>query len=225
MEGAIKMVDLHTHTLLSDGVLIPSELVRRAIVKGYKIIGLTDHVDSSNIDFVLPRLIKVASDLNKVWGEKIKIIPGVEITHVPLQLIPELMTYARKEGNVLVIVHGESPVEPVIEGTNKVAIESGADILAHPGWIDEDLARLAKQKGVYLELTARNGHNEANKHVLEIARSTGAPLVFNTDAHQPDDLMTEKQFKIILEEDLNMTGSEIEQLKANACNLAARFIK
>ena len=225
MEGAIKMVDLHTHTLLSDGVLIPSELVRRAIVKGYKIIGLTDHVDSSNIDFVLPRLIKVASDLNKVWGGRIKVIPGVEITHVPLQLIPELMTYARKEGNVLVIVHGESPVEPVIEGTNKVAIESGADILAHPGWIDEDLARLAKQKGVYLELTARNGHNEANKHVLEIARSTDAPLVFNTDAHEPDDLMTEKQFKIILEEDLNMTGSEIEQLKTNAYNLATRFIK
>ena len=147
------MIDLHTHTLLSDGALIPSELVRRAMVKGYEIIGLTDHVDSSNIDFVLPRLIKVASDLNKVWGEKIKVIPGVELTHVPLQLVPELITYARNQGNVLVIVHGESPVEPVIEGTNEVAIESGADILAHPGWIDENLARLAKRNGVYLELT------------------------------------------------------------------------
>ncbi|HDI45842.1 MAG TPA: histidinol phosphate phosphatase domain-containing protein [Candidatus Omnitrophica bacterium] len=219
------MIDLHTHTLLSDGALIPSELVRRAMVKGYEIIGLTDHVDSSNIDFVLPRLIKVASDLNKVWGEKIKVIPGVELTHVPLQLVPELITYARNQGNVLVIVHGESPVEPVIEGTNEVAIESGADILAHPGWIDENLARLAKRNGVYLELTARNGHNKANKHVLEIARCTEAPLVFNTDAHEPDDLMPERQFKMILEEDLNMTQKEIEQLKMNAYNLAARFIK
>ncbi len=219
------MIDLHTHTLLSDGALIPSELVRRAMVKGYEIIGLTDHVDSSNIDFVLPRLIKVADDLNKVWGEKIKVIPGIEITHVPLQLIPELITYARNQGNVLVIVHGQSPIEPVIEGTNKVAIESGADILAHPGWIDEDLARLAKQNGVYLELTARSGHNKANKHILQKARSTGALLVFNTDAHEPDDLLTEKQFKMILEEDLNMTQKEIEQLKTNAYNLAARFIK
>ncbi|HEY3347739.1 MAG TPA: PHP domain-containing protein, partial [Nitrospirota bacterium] len=47
------MIDLHTHTLFSDGVLIPAELVRRAEVKGYEAIGLTDHADSSNIDFIV----------------------------------------------------------------------------------------------------------------------------------------------------------------------------
>ncbi|MEK7309147.1 MAG: PHP domain-containing protein, partial [Nitrospirota bacterium] len=30
------MIDLHTHSLLSDGVLLPSELIRRAYVIGYK---------------------------------------------------------------------------------------------------------------------------------------------------------------------------------------------
>jgi len=218
------MIDLHTHTLLSDGALIPSELVRRAMVKGYKIIGLTDHVDSSNIDFVLPRVIKVADDLNCAWGDRIKVIPGVEITHVPLQLIPELVKYAKSQGKVLVVVHGESPVEPVIEGTNKVAIESRADILAHPGWIDDEIAKMAKEKGVYLELTARSGHDKANRHILDVARRNNAPMVFNTDAHDPDDLVTERQFKLILEEGLNLASQEIEQLRENSRQLARKFI-
>ena len=43
------MIDLHTHTTFSDGELIPSELVRRAEVLGYKAIGITDHADYTNI--------------------------------------------------------------------------------------------------------------------------------------------------------------------------------
>ena len=63
-------------------------------------------------------------------------------------------------------MHGESPVEPVIEGTNRAGIEAGADILAHPGNITEEDARLAAEKGVYLEITARAGHSETNQHVI-----------------------------------------------------------
>ena len=64
------MIDFHTHTIFSDGELVPSELVRRALVNGYEAIALTDHVDSSNIDFVLPRIVKVAEQLNKYWSIK-----------------------------------------------------------------------------------------------------------------------------------------------------------
>ena len=59
------MIDFHTHTLFSDGILVPSELVRRAEVMGYRAIGLTDHVDSSNLEFVVPRIVRVAQELNK----------------------------------------------------------------------------------------------------------------------------------------------------------------
>jgi len=51
------MIDLHTHTLFSDGVLLPAELARRAQVLGYQALAMTDHVDSSNLEFVLPRLV------------------------------------------------------------------------------------------------------------------------------------------------------------------------
>ena len=59
------MIDLHTHTVLSDGALIPAELVRRAEISGYKAIGLTDHVDSGTMEIVLTQLIKASKDLNR----------------------------------------------------------------------------------------------------------------------------------------------------------------
>ena len=218
------MIDLHTHTFLSDGALLPSEMVRRAFVCGYEVIALTDHADSSTIDFVVPRLVKAAKDLNRFWGRDIKVIPGVEVTHVPLELIPELIGYARGKGKVLVVVHGESPVEPVIEGTNKAAIKAGADILAHPGWIDNETALLAYENDVYLELTARLGHREGNKHVYETAKKVGAKLVFNSDAHSEDDLLNDIQIKTVLEENLGLTPQEVEQIQNNSLELAKKFI-
>ncbi|MBC2695041.1 MAG: PHP domain-containing protein, partial [Desulfobacteraceae bacterium] len=70
------MIDLHTHTIFSDGVLIPSELVRRAEFIGLKGIGLTDHGDFSNIDFIVPRIVAIAEKLNSVLS--IKVVPGIE---------------------------------------------------------------------------------------------------------------------------------------------------
>ncbi len=190
------MIDLHTHTLLSDGDLLPSELVRRAYVAGCKAIALTDHVDRSNIDTVLHGLAEASRTLNKYWD--ILVLPGVEITHVPVETFAELARHARKKGAKIVVGHGESPVEPVIPGTNRAAIEAGVDILAHPGFISEEDARLAAEKGVCLEITSREGHSETNRHVFDMAMRTGAKLVINTDSHSPDDILTPERREDIL---------------------------
>ena len=182
------MIDLHTHSFLSDGVLLPSELVRRASANGYEAIAITDHVDWSNIDTVLPGIVKTANELNKYW--KICVIPGVELTHIPLESFDELTKYSRQLGASIVVAHGESPVEPVIKGTNRKAIKAGVDILAHPGQILEEDVILAKEKNVYLELTTRKGHSEGNKHVLDLSQKVGANLVINTDSHHHADLLT-----------------------------------
>ena len=42
------MIDLHTHTFFSDGVLIPSELFQRARAKGYHTIAVTDHCGTTS---------------------------------------------------------------------------------------------------------------------------------------------------------------------------------
>ncbi|MFC1549172.1 histidinol phosphate phosphatase domain-containing protein [Candidatus Omnitrophota bacterium] len=197
------MIDLHTHTILSDGDLLPSELVRRAQDKGYKAIAITDHVDHSNIETVICGLVKVAKVLNKYWD--ILVLPGVELTHVPVESFNELTSYARKNGAAVVIGHGESPVEPVIPGTNKAAIQAGVDVLAHPGHITEEDAGLAAEKGVCLEITCRNGHSKTNKHVFEAANKTGAKIIINTDSHSPEDILTVEKQKEVLD---SITDSE-----------------
>jgi len=213
------MIDLHTHTLLSDGELLPSELVRRAEVKGYEAIGITDHCDRSNIDFIVPRIVKVAKALNLYW-KNIKVIPGVELTHIPIEEISPLVKYARSKGAKLVVVHGETLSEPVIPGTNRKAIESSATILAHPGNISEEDALLAARRGVYLEITTRKNHCSTNRHVAEIARKTGAKLVLNTDAHKPEDITTKADAERVLAE-AGLSRQEIEEVFRNSKTLVS----
>lgn len=189
------MIDLHTHSLLSDGELIPSELVNRAIAAGYRAVAITDHVDDSNIDFVVPRILEV---VRKSKGLPIDVIAGAEITHVPPGIIKDLVKEARSLGASLVIVHGETIVEPVPPGTNWAAIEAGADIIAHPGLIMPEEVKAAKERGVVLEITARKGHCLANGHVAKLALEAGATLVINTDSHSPSDFITAEMAKKIL---------------------------
>ena len=181
------MIDFHTHTILSDGAFIPSELARRAEVAGYRAIAMTDHGDSSNLDIVIPALVKASQALAEQF--KVRVVPGIELTHVPPALISGLERDARELGAKIVIVHGETIVEPVPEGTNRAALESNIDILAHPGLITEEEVRLAKANHICLEISGRKGHCLTNGHVARLAMKVGAKLLINSDAHGPGDLM------------------------------------
>lgn len=215
------MIDLHTHSLCSDGVFLPSELARRAEKKGYRVIGITDHVDASNIDFVIDKLIKACNDINKNW--KIKAIPGVEITHMPLKSIKGAVKFARSKGIKLVVVHGETPVECVIPGTNREGMLSCPDILAHPGLISLEDAKLAADKGVYLEISGRKGHSFANGHVAKTAKAAGAGMVINSDSHGPEDLLTKDLAeKILLGAGLDK--KEAKEVFKNSEALACRIL-
>jgi len=180
------MIDLHTHTLLSDGDLIPTELARRAEVLGFRALGLADHVDTALVDVVVPLLVKVAADLAPVM--KMKVIAGAEVTHCRPEHIARVVARARQLGARIVVVHGETLSEPVIEGTNRAALSAGCDILAHPGLLTEADARLAAEKGVLLEVSGRAGHCLANGHVVQVARRMGAGVIFGSDSHAPEDL-------------------------------------
>ncbi len=190
------MIDLHTHSLFSDGVLVPSELVRRAVMKGYEVIAITDHADSSNLDFTIPRVSAACRELNRRW--KIIALPGIELTHIPPETFAELTQKARSLGAAIVVAHGETLVEPVHPGTNRAAIEAGVDILAHPGLITRDEAELAARKGVHLEISSRKGHSLSNGYVARMAVETGAKLVIDTDTHEPGDLITSEFAETVL---------------------------
>ena len=183
------MYDFHTHTFLSDGVLSPIELIRRAQVRGYRAMAVTDHVGLGNVEFVLKTLVVDCTQATKRWD--ILALPGVEITHVPKDDIDLVAKTAKEMGAKLVAVHGETPVEPVEPGTNEAALRSDyVDVLAHPGLITYEEACLAAEKGIYLEVSARKGHSLANGHVVKTAKEAGAITVLDSDAHEPDDLLT-----------------------------------
>ena len=183
------MYDFHTHTFLSDGVLSPIELIRRALARGYKAIGVTDHVGLGNLEYVVKTLVTDCAVATKRWD--ILAMPGVEITHVPKEDIDMVARAAKELGAKLVNVHGETVVEPVEPGTNEAAVRSSfVDVLAHPGLITYEVARLAAENGVYLEVSARKGHSLTNGHVVKTARQTGAVMVLDSDAHDPGDLLT-----------------------------------
>jgi len=185
------MFDFHMHSLFSDGELIPSELVRRAVFNGYKAIAITDHVDFTNVEYVLNGFKKL--DLSDITNSDISVIIGVELSHVPPDKIGKLVKKARASGAELVVVHGETIMEPVEHGTNRAAVSNPAvDILAHPGLISEAEAEIAKENDVYLEITARKGHCLTNGHVAMVARKVGAKLLLNSDLHSPDDFLTKE---------------------------------
>ena len=183
------MYDFHTHTFLSDGVLAPTELIRRAIHNGYRVMAVTDHVGPGNVEFVVKTLVKDCAAASKRWD--ILALPGVEITYTPLDDIDAVAREARSLGAKMINVHGETVVEPVEPGTNFAALSSdNVDVLAHPGLITLEEARLAAEKGIFLEVSARKGHGFANGHVVRVASEAGARIVLDSDAHEPGDLLT-----------------------------------
>ena len=193
---AMPIYDFHTHTYLSDGVLSPMELIRRAYDRGYRAIAITDHVGLADQGRVVPVLVEECANAMSRWD--IIAIAGVEITHIPASLIPEAAASAKELGAQLVVVHGETIVEPVEPGTNAAAVGSlHVDVLAHPGLVTADDATTAAQRGVYLELSARRGHSLANGHVVRVGQRANANLILDSDTHEPEDLLTEQMTRQI----------------------------
>ena len=197
LESGDVIHDFHTHSFLSDGVLSPTELIRRAAVAGYSTIAVTDHAGPGNIEFVLDQLRRDCATASQHWP--IVALPGVEITHVPPATIRELARRARRAGAAVVAVHGETVTEPVEPGTNRAAIDcDDVDLLCHPGLLTLEEAQRAAARGCFLEVSGRKGHNFANGHVVRTALAAGARLVLNSDGHAPEDLLSERFCGLVL---------------------------
>jgi len=216
------MIDLHTHSIFSDGELVPFELIRRAEAIGYRALAITDHMDASNIDLIIPRLVKAIEQIRPYVS--LEVLPGAEITHAPPELISDLVREARNLGAKVVVVHGETIVEPVKKGTNKAAIQARADILSHPGLISTEDLLFAKERNVLLEITARKGHSLANGYVAKEAMRFGAPLCINTDSHSPSDLITKETAKAILLA-AGIEENRINTVFENSSNLLEKVLR
>jgi putative hydrolase len=189
-------IDFHVHSFFSDGVLLPSEILRRASQMGHRALAITDHADASNLEELVLRLVRFSRLQERDFP--LQFLVGVELTHVAPSSIAKLAHRARELGADIVVVHGETPVEPVRPGTNRAALEcSEVDLLAHPGFITPDEALLAVERDIILEITSRRGHSLTNGHVALTAQIVGAKLVVNTDTHDPADLITQEMAQLV----------------------------
>ena len=213
------MIDLHTHSIFSDGDLIPSELAQRAYAAGYQAIAITDHADHSNLDFIIPHIIKVCLKITEKGN--ITVLPGIELTHIDPTDIADLAKQARELGAKIIVVHGQTLVEPVPLGTNKAALQADIDILAHPGLITEEEAKMAAARGIYLEITTRKHHSLSNGHVARMARQFKVKLVLDNDAHSPADFVS-KEMAMNIALGAGLTADEIAAMFANSQNLVQR---
>lgn len=181
------LYNFHAHTTLSDGELSPVEMLRWAVAGGYSAIALTDHAGLAELTWLAEMLRRSCRLAQEQWG--IRAIPGVELTHLPPALIPEAAQAAKEAGLELVVVHGETPVEPVEPGTNRAALSSPhVDVLGHPGLLTEEEAGMAAERGIFVEITSRRGHSLANGLVAQRALAAGARLLLDSDAHAAGDL-------------------------------------
>ncbi|MFA5113298.1 MAG: histidinol phosphate phosphatase domain-containing protein [Candidatus Margulisiibacteriota bacterium] len=216
-------VEFHCHSIFSDGALLPAALVREAEVRGHSALAITDHVDASNLEAVLKALTKFEKETR---GQlPLKFFPGAEVSYVRPPFLAQYCRKARQNGARIIIVHGESPVEQVYPGTNHAAVKDAGlvDILAHPGNITEEDVILAAKNGVFLEITARKGHREGNRHVAEMARQFKAKCVVDTDCHNESDMITQEQAYSLCKE-AGMTDEEaLQTVRDNPQELIKRI--
>ena len=209
--------DFHTHTFFSDGASSPIELIRFAYAYGYGCIGISDHASYSNMEQIIEPIKRDCELAEKYWD--IKAVPGVELTNVPAGSIDEMAKKAKEAGAVMVLVHGETIVEKVEEGTNMAALSSKhVDLLAHPGLLTLEEAGLAVKNDIYIEITSRTGHSLCNGRVVKVGREAGVKFLINSDSHSHNDLyrgdfkkevalgsgLTEKEYLEII--DVNQEG-------------------
>jgi histidinol phosphatase-like PHP family hydrolase len=215
------LYDLHTHTFLSDGELSPIELIRRAAVAGYTAIALTDHAGPGTMERCIAAVARDCELARQHWP--IIALPGIELTHCPPESIPALARQAREARARVVVVHGETIVEPVPPGTNLAAACPEVDLLAHPGLLSHEAAEKLAASNVLVEITSRRGHSLTNGLVAVVARQAGCKMVVNSDTHSPSDLLS-PEFARRVAAGAGLSAEEQERaLKANPEALLARL--
>ena len=170
-------VDLHTHTIASDGDLTPTELVRRAATRGVGTLAVTDHDTLSGVD-------EATREAN-VAG--IRLIVGVELSVETVTGPLHLLGYFTS-----------SPLQATVDQLDQLAearrsrarriVERLCEIGAPISW-DRVLARAAGSVGrphIATELCAQ-GHAASLQDAFTRYLGDGAPAYIASDGLSVED--------------------------------------
>ena len=106
---------------------------------------------------------------------------------------------------------------------NSAAVEAGADILAHPGLIDDQTAAYAAEKGVALELSACPRHGLTNAHVAVMAERHGCMLAPGGNARTPEEFLRLPSWDAVCR-GAALSDAARERFRNDAATLVKRFM-
>ena len=191
------LIDLHSHSTISDGALAPREVVAAAGRRGYDVFALTDHGTPSNFREVAERVREEVEALRA--SASVHLLAGVELTELEPSTIAHAAREARRCGAQVIVVHGECVTMQTPAGTNAAAVRCDlVDVLAHPGLVTAEDAGIAARNDVCLELSARGGHSYGNGWVYHTATAADALLVVDSDGHDETGLLSTQKVEAIV---------------------------
>lgn len=193
--------DLHTHSIHSDGSILPEYRVREAWVDGLDVLAITEHIEWRPREGEMMSFLKgyfacdaqqsdgntILADLNVAnraamaaasdYG--ITVIPGAEITRNP---------HTIGHYNALFVQDVNTMYDPDPAESIRKARAQGAIIMHnHPGWVRTSVEMLEFEKQVYGEglidgVEVMNGE-EFYPPIIDRASKMGLFISANTDIH------------------------------------------
>lgn len=204
--------DLHIHTCLSpcgDLAMTPSEIVKRAKMKGLDIIGICDHNSSKNVPYV----IEAAS------SEGIKVIPGVEVTsseevHI-LSLFEDVESAFEMESLILSTIEDENVeevfgIQAIVNAKNEVVgierklligasnftVDRVVEVvhsfggLAIASHIDKEAFSIIAKLGFIPEDLKLDGVEVSRYGLQAVGEYRDFTVIASSDAHYPEEIGT-----------------------------------
>jgi len=176
-------MNLHTHTIWSDGSFLPEDVVRRAFSGGLKHIAITDHFETRKIENPLradrfPRYLRNIHAVRMMYEGRINVLAGVEIDtnpnrcdlkNLPFDLINQL--------DIVLFEYVNDPVNGGIDLDQLVEVRSKIDLpcgLCHwdvdrifkdldPGILADKLRDLE----VFVEVSTSQFYSRGGKQLYE----------------------------------------------------------
>ena len=198
--------DLHTHTHFSDGVLAPEELIKAALARGYKYLGISDHLGHLAVAKAIEvnefgQYLKTLKHLQTKYQGQIKILIGGEVNIKPSGKLDFPQRLLKKLDYVIASVHSsfyqdeKTATERMIYAINHPLVT----IIGHPTGrlLGEREGLKFNAKKVFLAASDAQVAFEINAHparldlswqLARLAKSYGVKFSINTDAHSAEDL-------------------------------------
>jgi len=198
--------DLHTHTVLSDGVNTIDEMVEMAKNMGYEYFGVTDHapsIQSRGMGNVLRQINETRKKINEINSSQkdIKVLFGYEINILADNTIGLPDDILKDLDYVIAGIHTafnqdrEVMTERIISAIENPFVK----IISHPSSrllnerdpIELDWERVfsaARDNNVILEINSQPTRLDLPDDLVRLAIEWGVDLIINTDSHSASEL-------------------------------------